>query len=665
MPRLRDRPELVSSSYLRQHLTNPVDWFSWGDDALARARDLDRPIFLSIGYAACHWCHVMAHESFESEELARVLNEHFVAIKVDREERPDLDALYMAATQLVSGHGGWPMSVFLTPDGRPFMAGTYYPPTDRGNHVGFDRLLAAMSDAWQHQRERVERQADELAHALTREVRFLDHLAPVSELLNPAASRRRLRDELVTRYDPRGGFGPAPKFPRPSYVEALFDFDDAEAQRTVEGTLEAMARHGLFDHLVGGFARYSVDDDWHVPHFEKMLCDQALLARCYLRASNRYRRADWRLVALATLDFVETHMRLAQGYASSLDADAGGHEGSHVTWTPDEVASALAAADLGHLSDACVRRWRLDETDFEGRAIPRLRDGEPFACPPELSEARDVLVARRRQREQPGRDEKVILEWNAMLASALLLSGDRDRQQRAYELLGELGRTHFEGSQVWRTEARTAAATASDLAWYIDACVDAFEASGDDAWLDHGADVAELLTTHYWEGPLPTAHTPHVGGGVSLVDHRVHDLAGRPQEVFDGATHAAHSVSTRALARLALCRGDQNLLAVAERLVELARTLIIQHPGAVPDLVAGAGYALEGIEVVIPGDANPLSDHVRSRAMIRTVLITGSGSSPLLAARRSGFAYVCRGGVCSMPVDNVLDLQGQLDLLAS
>ena len=665
MPLLRARPDLVTSSYLRQHLTNPVDWFSWGDDALELARELDRPIFLSIGYAACHWCHVMAHESFENETLARVLNEHFVAIKVDREERPDLDALYMAATQLVSGHGGWPMSVFLTPDGRPFMAGTYYPPTDRGNHVGFDRLLDAMSDSWQHQRERVERQANELAQALTREVRFLDHLAPVREMLDLPASRRRLRDDLVTRFDPRGGFGTAPKFPRPSYIEALFDFDDVDAWRAVEGTLEAMARGGLFDHLAGGFARYSVDDDWHVPHFEKMLCDQALLARCYLRASERFQRRDWRLVALATLDFVETEMRLVEGYASSLDADAQGLEGSHVTWTPDEVANTLDADDLGHLSDACVRRWRLDETDFEGRAIPRLRDGEPFDCPPELREARDALVARRRQRVQPGRDEKVILEWNAMFASALLLSGDPLRQHRAFELLGQLGRTHFAGSQVWRTEARTAVATASDLAWYIDACVDAFEVSGDDAWLNHAADVAVLLTTHYWEGPLPSVHEPHVGLGISLVDHRVHDLASRPQEVFDGATHAAHSVTTRSLARLALCRGDQNLLAVAERLVELARTLVIKHPSAVPDLLVGAGYALEGVEIVIPGGTNTLSEHVRSRAMFRTVLITGSGSSPLLSARQSGLAYVCRGGVCSIPVDNVPDLQGQLDLLPS
>jgi hypothetical protein len=246
----------------------------------------------------------MAHESFEDEAVATVLNENFVAIKVDREERPDVDALYMAATQLVSGHGGWPMSVFLVPDGRPFMAGTYYPPVARHGQVDFTSLLHAMHDAWSNRRDDVERQADELSLALEREVSFIDHLAPFTNTLDLAASRRRLRDELVGRVDAEGGFGDAPKFPRPSYVEALLEFNDDEARRAVERTLNAMSRRGIYDHLRGGFARYSVDAQWHVPHFEKMLSDQALLARTYLRAAQAMpEHAEWREVALDTIEF--------------------------------------------------------------------------------------------------------------------------------------------------------------------------------------------------------------------------------------------------------------------------------------------------------------------------------------------------------------------------
>jgi len=661
VPRLRDVPDEVTSSYLRQHIDNPVEWYSWSDDALERARALDRPIFLSVGYAACHWCHVMAHESFENPALAEALNRDFVPIKVDREERPDLDAVYMAATQLVSGHGGWPMSVFLTPEGRPFMAGTYYPPTDRGGQVGFDRLLAAMADAWQHQRVAVERQADDLAQALEREIRFLDHLAPATEQLNLAAARRLLRDDLVSRFDQRGGFGTAPKFPRPSYVEALLEFDDDESRRAVEGTLDAMARNGLYDHLLGGFARYSVDNDWRVPHFEKMLSDQALLARCYLRAAKRFARAEWRVAALETIDFVERELRVEHGYASSLDADAGGHEGSHVTWTPDEVRACLQAAGLDDAVQPSLHRWSLEEMDFEGRSNPRLSIDSPFECPRELLAARDALRAQRALRVAPGRDEKVILEWNAMYASALLQSGVPRLEQRAYELLAGLGATHFDGTTCWRTESRRAVATASDLAWFVDACVDAFEASGDGEWLRHGNDVATYLLEYFWEGDVPSVTTPHVGLGISVVDQRVHDLALRPQEIFDGATHSAHAVTTRALSRLALCSDDQHLMTVAQRLVELATPLLAKHPGAVVDLVAAAGFALEGIEIVVPGDANALSDHVRSRAMFRTVLITGSGSSPLLRGREAGLAYVCRAGVCELPVQSVADLDAQLD----
>jgi uncharacterized protein YyaL (SSP411 family) len=661
MPLLRDVRHELGSSYLLDHVDNPVSWRTWGQDTLDEAARSDRPIFLSVGYAACHWCHVMAHESFEDDEIARLLNEYFVPVKVDREERPDVDALYMAATQLVAGHGGWPMSVFLLPDGKPFMAGTYYPPTDRGGQVGFGRLLHALHEAWVNQRELVERQAGELSSALSREVHFVDHLAPLEETLDLAAVRQLLRDELIGQVDPDGGFGTAPKFPRPSFVEALLEFDDPEARDAVTRTLDSMSRRGLYDHLAGGFARYSVDAQWHVPHFEKMLSDQALLARCYLRASLVLGHPEWREVALDTLGFVARDLRRDDGYASSLDADADGVEGSHVTWTIDEVAEALAEHGQSEFLPDALARWRVEAPgEFEGRSIPRLRDGEPFTTPSALTLAYAALTQRRGLRMQPSRDEKVILEWNAMIATAFLQSGVRDVETLGLDLLHSLATTHFANDKWWRTERRQAHATASDVAWLVDAMIDAYELTGDDEWFDAANDAAHYLVHHYWDGPVPTSTAPYEGAGVFSQSDLVSDLSTRPKEIFDGATPSAHAVSTRALARVAHCGGDQELLVVAQRLVELAGSLLVSHPSAVPDLVAAAGYALEGVEVVIPGVPGDWAHHVRSMAMPRTILITGSGTSPLLSGREKGLAYVCRGGVCALPVSNVDDLDAQL-----
>jgi hypothetical protein len=661
MPLLREAKDQLGSPYLAQHADNPVDWWSWGLDAFERARELDRPIFLSIGYASCHWCHVMAHESFEDPQVARLLNDSFISVKVDREERPDVDALYMAATQLVSGHGGWPMSVFLLPDGRPFMAGTYYPPQDRHGQVGFSRLLSAMIDAWGHQRDAVTTQASELQAAIEREVSFVDRLATPSGALDLRAARQLLRDEIVARVDEEGGFGDAPKFPRPSYIEALLGFD-GESRSALARTLDAMSRRGLYDHLRGGFARYSVDAQWHVPHFEKMLSDQALLARAYLRAA----RADpshpeWRDVALDTLGFVVSDLRVGSGYASSLDADAAGIEGSHITWSVVEVASALRDAGLSGDLGRVLSRWRITDPGlFEGRSIPRLGAGEPFVTPDELRAARDALRAARAQRVQPSRDEKVILEWNAMFASGCLISAEPSLVARGLELLESLPATHFERAAWWRTEHREAHASASDVAWLLDARLDAFETTGEDRWLEGAREIAGYLLSHYWDGEVPTSGSPHVGAGLFSSSDLVADLRIRPKEIFDGATPSSHAVACRALARLALCDADAGMLCVAQRLVELASAMIATHPSAVPDLVSAAGFALEGVEIVVPGEPNELSDHVRLMPMSDSVLITGSGSSPLLGEREAGLAYVCRAGACGLATRSLDELDEQL-----
>lgn len=666
MPLLRDVKDKLGSPYLVDHADNPVEWRTWDGDALAEAKRLDRPIFLSVGYAACHWCHVMAHESFEDPSIAKQLNDSFISIKVDREERPDVDALYMAATQLLSGHGGWPMSVFLLPDGRPFMAGTYYPPVDRHGQAGFPRLLDAMADAWLNQREVVVAQATQLQGALEREIAFVDHLGTHPDThpdtLDLRATRQKLSDELASRVDAFGGFGDAPKFPRPSYIDALLDVNDDVARPAATRTLDAMSRRGLYDHIQGGFARYSVDAEWHVPHFEKMLSDQALLARTYLRAAKAIDgHPEWRDVALDTLRSVLSDFRVEQGYGCALDADANGVEGSHVTWTPAEVAQALEPFGLNRELERVLSRWSITSPGlFEGRSIPRLAEGEPFTTPPDLQDALHALREARGQRPQPARDQKVILEWNAMFASALLMSGAPVMIAEALVLLKSLGQSHFADGVWWRTEHHGAYATSSDVAWYVDALVDAFEATGSDGWLERAREASDFLLAHYWDGDLPSSRAPDSGAGVFTQCDMVKDLPAKPKEIFDGATPSSHAVACRALARLALCLGDNDLLAVSERLVDLAADLIATHPGAVPDLVAAAGFVREGIEIVIPGDANELSEHVRSLPMSRTVLITGNGTSALLAGRRAGLAYVCRSGVCQLPVATTAELDTQL-----
>ncbi len=661
MPRLSQLPRDALSPYLAQHRDNPVDWWTWGGDALAEAARRDCPILLSVGYAACHWCHVMAHESFEDPVIAGILNEHFVAVKVDREERPDLDQLYMAATQLIAGHGGWPMTVFLLPDGRPFTAGTYYPPVERHGQVGFATLLDAIARAWTDRRSEVEAQARALQSALAREVAFVEYLAPRAEALDLASIRHELGRDIAGATDADGGQS-APRFPRPSYVDALYAAGDAASVAAARRVLDAMSRGGLFDHLAGGFARYSVDARWRVPHFEKMLSDQALLARCYFRAARREGpTSPYAAVARRTVDFVRRELRVADGFAASLDADAAGVEGSHVTWTRAEVVSVLHDAGLDRDAPALLRRLCIGPPgDLDGRSVPRLDPESPFIAPAPLAPALDALLIARQRRAQPTRDTKVILEWNAMFATALFASRDEELVAEALALVASLGESHYHQGQWWRTESRRDLATAADVAWLLDAMVDAFEATGDDRWLARAEEVARYLVEHYWDGPVPSSRDPRVGAGVVATSDLCTDLFTRPKDVFDGATPSSHAVATRSLARLALCRGDQDLMALAERLVDLAGELLATHPRAVVDLVEAAGF-VEGVEVVVPGEPNELSRAVRSIPMLRGVLISGDGSSPLLHGREPGLAYVCERGVCQRPVGSVAELMALLE----
>ncbi len=656
--RLKD----AHSAYLRQHAENPVDWWEWSPEAFAEARRRNVPIFLSVGYAACHWCHVMAHESFENEEIAAYLNQHFVAIKVDREERPDVDSIYMSVTQAVSGHGGWPMSVFLRPDGRAFMAGTYYPPVDRQGHPGFLRLMQAMHDGWENQRPLIDRQTEEISRAVEQELSVLDRLQPAtSSALQDGVDV--LESNLVAACDEFGGFSRAPKFPRPSYITALLSrLHHGPVKAVVSLTLDAMSRRGLYDHLRGGFARYSVDAKWHVPHFEKMLSDQALLALVYLRADRAMGGGTpWRAVALDTLAFVRTDLRLPRGFASSLDADSNGEEGAHTTWTPEEVAAALDAAGLHDLIEATLYRYELHGADtFEGRYIPQLAPGVPFDTPAEFLPVRAALCAARALRPQPGRDDKVILEWNAMTAVALFESFEPTLVADAIQLLDDLTATHGVEGVWYRTDGRTSHATAADLAWLTIALTSGFEATANDSYLDRSIAVAEYLLQNHWDGEIPTPDAPDTGRGILASSTSQSDLPWRARDLFDGATPSGYATATMAFTRLAKLTGQERYLLAAERLISLARPLITEHPTAVPDLLEAALFHEQGLEVVVPGPSGPLLEVARRTFIAHGLIVHGDGSSPLLQGRMVGSAYVCRNNSCQTPVDSPAALRRQL-----
>src|SRR5687768_15823297 len=414
-----------TSPYLLQHAHNPVDWYPWGTDAFARARAEDRPVLLSVGYSACHWCHVMERESFENAGTARVMNELFVNVKVDREERPDVDSIYMQAVQAMNGHGGWPMTVFLTPELVPFWAGTYFPPDDRQGMPSFRRVLQAVADAYRNRPDDVQRVATSMRemYATTRE------RARSAGALTQEHLARATRGLLAQHDQRHGGFGEAPKFPQPMAMEFLMQqwarTGNEAALEVVRHTFRQMARGGIYDQIGGGFARYSVDGEWLVPHFEKMLYDNALLARSYLHAWQVLGRERYKRVAEETLQWALREMRGAEGgFQSALDADSEGEEGRFYVWTPDEIREALAEKGLEGLADEVMAHFGVTERgNFEGRNILHLPGGLLDEVPEWYDDVRGALYSHRSRRLWPGRDDKRLLSWNALMIAALADAG--------------------------------------------------------------------------------------------------------------------------------------------------------------------------------------------------------------------------------------------------
>ena len=653
-----------TSPYLRQHRDNPVDWYPWGDDAFDAAKERGVPVLLSVGYSACHWCHVMAHECFEDVDVAATMNELFVNVKVDREERPDVDAVYMDAVQAMTGRGGWPMTVFLTPAGEPFYGGTYFP------KPSFLQLMSAIDDVWRNRGDDVRQNVAALVEVIGRTAT----LRPANE--GPGLGHlERAVASLGASFDPDwGGFGSAPKFPSTMSLELVLGAhlrrggEVPGAEAVVTTSLDAMASGGIYDHLCGGFARYSVDAAWLVPHFEKMLYDQALLVRAYLHGWQVFGHDRWRQVVEETVGYVLGDLgQSAGGFSSAEDADSldehgHSHEGLYYTWTPAELVDALGP-ELG----AVAGDWFgvTEQGNFEGRNIlNRMHHRGELARTAPVEQARARLLAARERRPRPGLDDKVLTEWNALMLSALAEAagafGRADWLQAAIDcgefLLGELRRPDGRWHRSWQADGvprARHAALAADHACLVDAFTRLGEASGEARWTAAAVECADVLLDHFWDP---------VNGGLFTTPDDGERLVVRQKEVTDSATPSANSSAAVALTRLAALTGEARYAHHADQILRLLAPLVGQAPSAFANALSAAELRRSGVtEVVVAGHRPDLVDVVRARWRPGVVLAWGERfDSPLWHERRDGFAYVCRDFACLAPTDDAAELERQL-----
>src|SRR6187549_1700481 len=645
-----------TSPYLLQHRDNPVNWYPWGPEALARARELDRPILLSVGYSACHWCHVMERESFEDPDTAAYMNEHFVSVKVDREERPDVDALYMEAVQAMSGHGGWPMTVFCDPDGVPFYGGTYFPPDESRGMPSFRMVMEAVVEAFHNRRDELRARAPGTRSRLGAIGRVEPaEDTPDGEMLDAAVATLREAADME-----RGGFGGAPKFPPSSALELLLARGETEV---VERTLDAMMAGGIYDQLGGGFARYAVDAAWLVPHFEKMLYDNALLARAYLHGWQALGHDRYRRVCEETLDWMLREMRGPEGgFYSALDADSEGEEGRFYVWTPDEVRAVL-----GERADAVIQFYGVTEDgNFEGRNVLHRAGGAAAPEPDGLDEARRALLEARAGRERPGLDDKRLASWNALAIAALAEAGavlDRPDYLEAARRCADfvLGMLCDREGRLLRSfkdgEARLNAYL-EDHAFLLEALLSVYEATFEERWFERGQMLADTMVARFGD--------PERGGFFSTSsDHEA--LIARRKEIGDHPIPSGNSAAALGLLRLAALTGDRSYEGQAIGVLRLFARAAPRQPDAFAHLLRALDFHVSTtreVALVGPrGNGDPreafaeLAGVVRSAHRPHLVLAGGpEGSSlpPLLrdrpAANGRPAAYVCEGFACKAPV---------------
>ncbi len=649
-----------TSPYLLQHRENPVDWYPWGEEALARAREEDRPILLSVGYSACHWCHVMERESFEDTETAAYMNEHFVSVKVDREERPDVDALYMEAVQAISGQGGWPMTVFLDPEGVPFYGGTYFPPDESRGMPSFRMVMEAVVDAFERKRDEIGERAPQMRARLGA-VGLIEPAdgEPEAAMLEEAVERLRSSADMK-----RGGFGGAPKFPPASALELLM----ARGEKTVaERTLDAMMAGGIYDQIGGGFARYSVDANWLVPHFEKMLYDNALLAHAYLHGWQALGHERYRRVCEETLDWALREMRGPEGaFYSALDADSEGEEGRFYIWTPDEIRNVL---DPPSPNPNCIK-FSIQQIEnlmqfygvseggnFEGRNILHLAGGADASGPEGLGEMRRALYEARSKRVWPGLDDKRLTAWNALMIAALAEAGavlERDDYLDAAH-----GCTTFIWEEMRDAEGnllRTCKddrahlnAYLEDHAFLLEALLALYEATFEQRWFERARQLADTMIARFGDAER--------GGFFSTSDDH-ESLIARRKEIGDHPTPSGNSSAAFGLLRLSVLTGERSYEQKAESVFRLFAGPAASHPEAFAHFLRALDFHLSPTkEVALVGDdLSELAKVVRSEHRPHLVLAggpEGSETPELLQARTAvdgkAAAYVCEHFTCQAP----------------
>ena len=674
-----------NSPYLLKHAHDPVDWYSWGEEALDRSKAENKPIHLSVGYASCHWCGILHKESFLNEQTAALMNEHFINIKVDREERPDIDSIYMAAVQAMTRHGGWPMTVFLTPDGAPFYGGTYFPPEPRHGLPSFTQVLTSVAAAYRERPEDVAESAGQLR----------EHLREISELaLPPAAINSRLLDlaaeQQMGQFDQRfGGYGNAPKFPQAMTLEMVLRHwrrtGDQTAFNQIDQTLRAMAVGGIYDQLGGGFARYSVDVYWLVPHFEKMLYDNALLARLYVEMYQAGGDPFFRRIAEETFAYIERDMTSPEGgFYASEDADSEGEEGTFYIWTPEQIRAALGADDAA----LALRYWDVTERgNFEGKSIlsvprePAVVAREFKLGVEELSEKiaaiRSTLLAVRSQRERPARDEKILASWNGMMLRAYALAArvfGRDDYREIARRNGEfiLARLVVDGRL--RRSYKDAQAKFNgyleDYANVADGMLALYEATFETRWLDAAVRFAEALTKLFWDDGRRTFYD-------TAADHE--QLVTRPRDIYDNATPSGSSVAVDVLLRLSLLLERPDFGQFAQTVLEDLSGGMARLPGAFGRLLSAADFALsEPREIAVVGAPDSPATGALLAEIYRPYLpnkvVAGrdpadeaaAAAIPLLRDRptRDGAptVYVCVRHTCQNPTADPAELARQLEL---
>ncbi|WP_034269978.1 thioredoxin domain-containing protein [Haloechinothrix halophila] len=657
----------ASSPYLLQHADNPVDWWPWSAEALAEAKRRDVPILLSIGYAACHWCHVMAHESFEDPEIAAVMNENFVNIKVDREERPDLDAVYMTALQAMTGQGGWPMTCFLTPDGEPFHCGTYFPPTPRMGMPSFPQVLDAVAQTWRQKPDEVREAGSKLVAHLAEQIRPLSGSEVTEETLDGAVATLRSQFDDAT-----GGFGSAPKFPPSMVLEFLLRHHErtgsADALAMVESCADAMARGGIYDQLGGGFSRYSVDANWVVPHFEKMLYDNALLLRAYAHLARRTGSALARRVAEETAEFLLRDMTTSESaFTASLDADTDGVEGLTYVWTPQQLTEVLGEDDGAWAAEVF---GVTDEGTFEhGTSTLQLRT-EP-GDPQRLASVKQRLFAARAERPQPARDDKVLAEWNGLMITALAEAGTAlghpewiEAAERAARYLLDV---HLIDGRLRRASRDAtvgdAAGVLGDYSCVAEGLLALHQATGEPSWLTEATALLDFALAHFADPETPGSYFDTADDAETLVH--------RPSDPGDNASPSGASALASALLTASALAGPDvagRYRDEVERMLNRNGTLIGRAPRFAGTWLAVAEAAWSGpVQVAVVGSDDAqralLRDVAAGAAHGGAVVLAGPPDAdgvPLLADRPlvdgDAAAYVCRGYVCDRPATSSEEL---------